>query len=281
MKSRFVFSLRERNGILYLMCFLLLLFIFTFIIKQFIHDQTPFDQILLSEKLDNISNEKSNGYPFKKKFNPNYVSDYFGYTLGLSTAEIDALHSFRSTGNYINSVKDFQKVTGVSDKLLAQIAPGFKFPQFKKFNYQKADRNFISKRTFEKSDLNKADSLVLLDIYGIGPVLSGRILKYRKLLGGFYSDSQLYEVYGLNQEAAKKVLEKFTVISKPQITQKNINLISLDELTHTPYISYKLARAIIAYRSKVGRITKIDELTKIQEFPTEKINIIEVYLTIK
>ena len=36
-------------------------------------------------------------------FNPNFITDYKGLKLGMTTAEIDKLLQFRSTGKYVNS----------------------------------------------------------------------------------------------------------------------------------------------------------------------------------
>ncbi len=63
-------------------------------------------------------------------FNPNYITDFKGYTLGMSVAEIDKLHQFRDENKWINSAEDFQSVTGVSDSLLSAISPFFKFPDW-------------------------------------------------------------------------------------------------------------------------------------------------------
>jgi hypothetical protein len=63
-------------------------------------------------------------------FNPNFISSYKGYELGMSLKEIELLHNFRSSKKWINSTQDFQRVTGVSDSLLAAISPYFKFPKW-------------------------------------------------------------------------------------------------------------------------------------------------------
>ncbi|XLS28256.1 ComEA family DNA-binding protein [Flavobacteriaceae bacterium M23B6Z8] len=279
-KSRLVFSLKERNGILYLLCLMAFTLGIIYTCKQFTSSEAKLDQHQFSEKINKEQEYKKSDFS-KSKFNPNYISDYFGYTLGLSTEEIDALHAFRKTGNYVTSTGDFQKITGISDGLLAEISARFRFPHFDRSETKKSKSTLVYPKVIKKLDLNKADSIALTKVYGIGPVLSGRILKYRKLLGGFVEDTQLYEVYGIQTAAAKKVLEKFTVLSRPSVVPKDVNLISLQELSKVPYISKHLARDIIAYRTRVGAITKIQELTKIHDFPAEKINIIEVYLTIK
>ena len=54
-------------------------------------------------------------------------------------------------------------------------------------------------------DLNSADTTELQKVRGIGPVLSKRIVKYRKLIGGFTDKSQLRQVYGLSPENYEQI----------------------------------------------------------------------------
>jgi competence ComEA-like helix-hairpin-helix protein len=55
-------------------------------------------------------------------------------------------------------------------------------------------------------NLNRADSAELVKLYGIGPVLSKRIIKYRNSLGGkFQSVDQLKNVYGLSEETFNSI----------------------------------------------------------------------------
>lgn len=51
-------------------------------------------------------------------FNPNFINDQRGYFLDLSPQEIDRLHANRKQGKWINSVRDFLKVTGVDSTWL-------------------------------------------------------------------------------------------------------------------------------------------------------------------
>ena len=43
-----------------------------------------------------------------RPFNPNFITDYKGYTLGMSLDEIQRLHKFRSQDKWVNSAHDFQ-----------------------------------------------------------------------------------------------------------------------------------------------------------------------------
>ncbi len=217
-----------------------------------------------------------------KPFNPNYISDFKGYMLGMTPAEIDSLHSFRNKGKFIQTVGEFQLITGVSDSLLATMAPYFKFPR--KITFQsKTNRARPSKSkglVRERLDLNLASANELMKIKGIGEVLSARIVKFRDALGGFLLAEQLYDVYGLDESVANRVMEHYAVLTKPRIKPIDINLASEQEIASVIYINRTLARRIVAYRISNGPIEDWDELTKIEDFPVDQIDRIKLYLTL-
>ena len=125
-KSHFKFTKGQRNGI-FLLIFIVILIqcIYTFVdftSKEIEIDQTElakFQNEIDSLKLVEIENSKPKIFPF----NPNYITDYKGYTLGMSSDEIDRLLQYREQDKWINSSKQFQEVTKVSDSLLDEISP--------------------------------------------------------------------------------------------------------------------------------------------------------------
>jgi len=133
------------------------------------------------------------------------------------------LQAFRAQNRYVNSAREFQQVTGVSDSLLAKIAPSFKFPDWVNnrkttaYNYE-----YASSKHFPKQDINTATAEALMKIYGIGEGFSNRILKYRDKLHGFTYIDQVAEVYGLDKEVYQRVAERFEVEAAPVIEKKNI-----------------------------------------------------------
>jgi DNA uptake protein ComE-like DNA-binding protein len=141
-----------------------------------------------------------------------------------------------------------------------------------------AKNNFTT--STPKSDLNLATREDLMAISGIGAVLSARIIKFRDRLGGFWVADQLYDVYGLEPEVVAKALERFEVVTLPEVEKININAASAAELSRLIYISPELAEQIIAYRQRNGSIDSFDELTLIEDFPAEKIERIRLYLSL-
>ncbi|WP_317128648.1 helix-hairpin-helix domain-containing protein [Flavobacterium sp. GT3P67] len=217
-------------------------------------------------------------------FNPNFITDYKGYKLGMSVEEIDRLFAFRNENKYVNSPKEFQNVTKISDSLLNVIAPYFKFPdwvnnkkeykEFKKYPNQA----FAKKEKIALIDINQASKEDLIKIYGIGEAISLRILKQKESLGGFVSMEQMKDVWGLSPEVIENLNTHFKVSVLPNFKKIEINNASLKELSQFYYFRYALAKEIVTYRSMRGNINNIEDLTKIKGFPVDKANIIGLYL---
>src|SRR5258708_11711600 len=119
------------------------------------------------------------------------------------------------------------------------------------------------KTIFINFDLNAADTSQLIKVYGIGPKLSLRIVAYREKLGGFISESQLNEVYGIDSTVVRELISKSFIEENFQTRQVNINSATEKELGVHPYIKYKLAKAIVAYRMQHGAFTAVDDLKKL------------------
>ena len=211
--------------------------------------------------------------PDLKPFNPNYISDFKGYLLGMQPQEIDRLKAFRDKGSYVNNAAEFQKVTGVKDSLLNRLAPYFKFPNR---GYSKQGNK--TARRISVFDINKANAADFQKVRGIGPVLSKRIIKFRNRLGGFLSESQLYDVYGLPPETADRTIEYFKVLGEPTVPLLNINESDYEELGRFIYFSKEQAMAIWLYRQENGPIDSLDELKGILGITADRFERIRLYL---
>lgn len=283
-RSHFVFNRSQQNGIFLLVVIIVVLqLIYFFYPFSSEVEEEPRQQELveqLQHTVDSLKTISPKKGTFKMQpFNPNLISDYKGYTLGMSVEEIDRLHAYREKGLWVNSSEEFQEVTGVSDSLLKKISPYFKFPEWK----QKTTKKYLAKNTFlaskEKLDLNTATAEEFQKINGIGEKLSARIVKYRTSLGSFRSEIQLEDVYGLSPEVIEKLKNSFEVKNLPQ-NKISINSVGLIELAEMPYFNYELARSVVAYRQNQGTISSFEELGHIKGFPVDKIERIKLYLAI-
>ena len=184
----------------------------------------------------------------------------------------------------MNSPKEFQAVTKVSDSLLNAIAPYFKFPDWvnKKKDYKEyknyPNTAFAKKEKIVIIDINKASQEDLIKIFGIGEAISLRILKFKESLGGFVSMEQMKDVWGLSPEVIENLNSHFKVLAAPNVKKIDINNASIKELSQFPYFNYQLAKQIVTFRSMNGDFKNSDDLTKIKGLSIDKANIIALYL---
>jgi DNA uptake protein ComE-like DNA-binding protein len=287
-KSFFVFNSSQRNGIL----FLLLLVSGFAVISNYIDfttenllDTNSKEVLALQKELDSIKTLlMESNQPKIYPFNPNFITDFKGYKLGMSSEEIDRLLDYRKQNKWINSKEDFQKVTKVSDSFLDQISSYFKFPDWisnPKPKYSDWRKGFKEKTFDQKIDLNIATQLQLEKINGIGKSFSKRIVDYRSKLIGFSDDMQLYEIYGLDYQVVNRVLNEFTVKTPKEIIKMNLNKISASDIATIPGISFELAKRIWEFRILNERIVDFMELKKIEGLTERKLQGIQLYLRLK
>lgn len=286
-KSYFKFSRGQRSGIF--------LFFGIIIVLQLAYFFTDFSSLSkispekekwlsLQSEIDSMKQQKRDYVPKIYPFNPNFITDYKGYKLGMSVAEIDRLLAFRKGNKYVNSPKEFQNVTKISDSLLNVISPYFKFPDWvnnkKGFKDYKKYSNtaFAKKEKIVIIDINQASQEDLIKIYGIGEAISLRILKFKESLGGFVSMEQMKDVWGLSDEVIENLNSHFKILALPNLKKIDINNASIKELSQFPYFKYPLSKNIVTYRSMNGDIKNIDDLTKIKGLSIDKANIIALYL---
>ena len=287
-KSFFVFNSSQRNGIL----FLLLLVSGFAVISNYIDfttenllDTNSKEVLALQKELDSIKTLlMDSNQPKIYPFNPNFITDFKGYKLGMSSEEIDRLLDYRKQNKWINSKEDFKKVTKVTDSFLDQISSYFKFPDWisnPKPKYSDWRKGFKEKTFDQKIDLNIATQLQLEKINGIGKSFSKRIVDYRSKLIGFSDDMQLYEIYVLDYQVVNRVLNEFTVKTPKEIIKMNLNKISASDIATIPGISFELAKRIWEFRILNERIVDFMELKKIEGLTERKLQGIQLYLKLE
>ena len=289
-QTYFKFTKEQRAGIFFLFLVIVVLqLVYFFVDFSAVRKEYPEKQewLSLQAEMDSLKIDSKNSKPKIYLFNPNFITDYKGYKLGMSVQEIDRLLAFRKENKYVNSPKEFQNVTKVSDSLLNVMAPYFKFPDW--VNNKKQNTNFKEYTSHQNQAFAKKEKIVLIDInqatkedlvkiYGIGEAISVRILKQKETLGGFVSMEQMKDVWGLSPEVIENLNTHFKVSVFPNFKKIEINNASLKELSQFYYFRYSLAKEIVTYRSMKGNIRNIEDLIKIKGFPVDKANIIGLYL---
>lgn len=281
------FSREQRTGVFLLLTVIIALqLVYYFVDFDTFSKDSPEKEkwLSLQSQLDSLKQEKVAYVPKVYPFNPNFITDYKGYKLGLSVEEIDRLLAFRKENKYVNSPQEFQAVTRVSDSLLRVISPYFKFPDWVKNKKEFVEYKNYPKTAFAKKekivliDINQATQEDLMKIYGIGEAISIRILKFKESLGGFVSMEQMNDIWGLSPEVIENLNTHFKVGALPKLKKIDINNASIKELSDFPYFKYPISKNIVIYRSMNGDFKNIDDLTKIKGMSIDRANIIVLYL---
>jgi len=293
LKPYFWYSKSQRNGVFALLLLIVLLQVVIVLLDE-LKFKTPLkvDEKELAIFQKQIDSLKELALIKKERkifpFNPNYISDYKGEQLGMSLDEIDRLHHYRDKGKFVNSVKEFQYITKVSDSLLAIISPYFKFPDWviereRMKASQKRNLNVVlSPKLSPKKeltlDLNIATVSDLLHAEGVSYELAERVVKYRNKLKGFTFKSQIQEVYGISSTEVYSLLQTFPELSKPTIKKINLNTASFKEVLSLPYIDYDLCIKLFDFKDEVAELQSIEEIKSIENFPVENYSRIILYL---
>jgi competence ComEA-like helix-hairpin-helix protein len=221
-------------------------------------------------------------------FNPNYLTDYRAYVLGIDTAALRRIRRYRAGGGYFRSAEDFQRVARLPDSLFRRLKSYIHIPPPTPARYY-ANRTFstASGRHYEstrfklptvKSDINTATAEDLRHVYGIGAVLSRRIVRYREKLGGFTIPEQLKDVYGLPDSTYRRLWQWFKIQTPRRVRRIPLNEADIYELTQNPYIDFNLAENIVEYRTLHGAFHRLKDLEKVPGFPADKYHRIILYL---
>lgn len=126
-------------------------------------------------------------------------------------------------------------------------------------------------------ELNSADSTTLRKVVGIGEKSVMPILRYRELLGGYYSPTQISELEVVTTENFRKILPQIWCDSA-KIKKININFASPNELMTHPYLSSRMLKRLIKQRELKGGWSTIEEMIEDKIFTEDEAARIAPYL---
>lgn len=290
LRNFFGFSKAETDGFIVLLLIIILMLIAPFIyraINTSTYTQSALDKVLLDSLAHQISlikerpktSTKATNIPIELfAFDPNEATLENFTALGLPRHIAQRALNYRQAGGTFVIKSDFQKIYGLSQEDFDRLYPYIQLPENAPQRlhnknkpsptaFTKADRSKSTIKKVEKSpqkiDINVCDTAELKKIYGIGPVLAERIIKYRTILGGFTSLTQLEEVYGLKEETLQELYENIFISNASTITKIAVNKDDAKTMAAHPYISSSVARAIAAYRKQHGPFATPDALLNI------------------
>ena len=296
LKQYFSFSKAEKNGTLILVVLIILVLVGYLILPKIIVKRTTdftdfMNEIEAFEQL--ISNAEDDVLLLKNKekalenlddiqffeFDPNDLSVDKWKHLGLSEKTINTIRKYLKKGGQFYKPEDIKKIYGLKMDWYKRAEPYIKIRQINATDINTGTRILVNEKKAPLIELNSADSLLLTDLRGIGPVLAGRILKYRNLLGGFVRKEQLLEVYGLPYETFENI-SKAVNIDTTGTTRIDLNRAAYTKLIRHPYLDVYTVKGILNYRDIQGNIKDVNELIDNRIIPEENFSKIKPYLVV-
>ena len=108
-------------------------------------------------------------------------------------------------------------------------------------------------------ELNRTDSIALVELPQIGEVMASRIQRYRDRLGGFVCYEQLYEVKGMDS-ARYATVRPYLTLETTDIRKLEVNSDEFKTLLRHPYLDYDQVKAIVNHRERKGLIRNWEQL---------------------
>jgi len=296
-KGYFNLSNNEQRGIISLVLLILFVFIIprvyilTLPAVEIPEDNTHLLAHFTPSSMDNPIPEsrQEKTLPQLFPFDPNTASKEDLILLGIKKSVVTILINYRSKGGRFQVPEDLLTVYGISPEQYDELADYIQIEakhmskstwKARIYDDSKPTYDLVEKSTTEdyiKIELNSADSSRLTKVKGIGPVYASRIIKYRKLLGGFKNIKQLQEVYGIDEEVYLTISDQLILSAK--IIPLKVHTASWYELKSHPYISGDLANIILNYIKAHGQISNLNDFRDNQLIDEETILKITPYLS--
>jgi DNA uptake protein ComE-like DNA-binding protein len=278
-REYFTFTKKERNGIIVLL-FILSVLIFILIFQnsrtagnielmdeQFRKDIEAFEKGLVPKEQKTKAKKrhyKASKSTFKDnwhipnkpfKFDPNTVSKAQLRDLGFSNRQLNTLINYRKSGGRFFVKKDLIKIYGINAKQYKALEPYI----FINDEEKKVKKKETNEKEVVLVEINSSSEDELKRLKGIGDAYAERIIKYKLLLGGYYSNKQLLEVYGMDSARFAGFQDQI-VIDTNAISRINLNTATYDSLIKHPYINKYQTKAILKYKEIVGEFSQIEQI---------------------
>lgn len=217
--------------------------------KEFDLEMEPF-----SHSLDSLEQDTGQAIFF---FDPNTLPYESWLKLGLSQKQAAVIGKYLARGGRFRKPEDLARIYVLSDAMKARLISYVRIDPALQKAAEKA------RHPPKVVEINQADSAAFESLPGIGPSLAGRIIKFRKLLGGFYNTGQIRETYGLRDSTYKRI-RPYLKVDPLSVYKLDINQADYESLRRHPYIHAKIAHAIVNQRNKKGFYSQLEELRQLR-----------------
>ncbi len=295
-KDYFYFTKTERNGIVVLVILIIIIILlplfYPLLFPARVYDFSEFDrkvdryeQMLAEYREARIAIDASyereassrisltlNLFPF----DPNNLTREEFLEIGIPERVAGNIVNYRNAGGSFRFREDLKRIYSINDDLYYKLENYIELPSREEQatirSEERQARQFASdttrRATFQPVwadviiDINRSDSTEWQKIRGIGPVFSRRITSYRDLLGGFYSTSQLMEVFGMDSTRFEQIQPHIHLGDSLELKRININSSDFATLIRHPYLDRNHVNSILRMRDRHGNYNSTDEILR-------------------
>ncbi len=214
-------------------------------------------------------------------FDPNTASEAELKRLGLSARVASNILKYREKGGRFRDAEGFSRVYGLSAGDYERLAPYIRIektgagPQGQGAP-ESRPVSYVSSPAQALVDINQATAEEWQQLRGIGPAYARRIVAFRDKLGGFTHVGQVAETFGLPDSIFQGIRPRLQ--HSPVLRRIFINEADVQSLQAHPYLNWRQANAIVAYRANHGPFNSVEDVKKVKALPPEVVEKLEGYL---
>lgn len=290
-REYFNYSAKEIRPLYYLILILLLSILFRSFMSNYLSMEYIPDIELLRKNQAFINSLKLKKHITESKietldelrieyffFDPNTIEISELRNLGFNERIIANIGKYRNKGGRFIKPEDLKIIYGLSKEKYLEVEKWINIEP-EEFNNDISEEKKVNlsvdviKEDYELNSITYRDLILLTG----NAKLTGRILNYKKLLGGYYSVKQLLEVYEMNDSIYKSINHEIKV-DTIQIETLSINLSSYSDLLRHPYLKKLHVDIIMKYREYKNSEIDLKEFIYNQILPDSTIIKIRPYL---
>ena len=202
--------------------------------------------------------------------------------LGVPVGVVGRWLKYRRAGGRFRTPAEIGKLYSLADSTATRIQAYFAAPAVAQAPARPpaagADPVTVAYAPTGPLDLNAATAEELERLDGIGAYTAGKIVEYRGWLGGYVSVDQLSEVRGVRAENLEGLRGRLHVDEPGTARRIRVNAATTyDEWRH-PYIAWKQAKVLVAFRERHGRYDSPADLLRAQVLTPVEVERLTPYL---
>jgi len=233
-------------------------------IQAFLREQTKIGDSIRIQELQNsgrLDMELALQKIKPQTFDPNKLPEELWLEMGFSAKQVAAIKNYEAKGGKFYQKEDVKKLYCISEAEYQIIEPfiQIKSPYKTKPARKKAYVKKEVKPSLKTTEINSANAGEIETNLQLNSWLANRMVKYRELLGGYQSSSQLLEVYGM-KASNYETIQNYVSIDTTLTTKIDINQVEFKQLLRHPYFEYETTKAIINARKKAGGFSSLEDM---------------------